>query len=195
MLIDYGKIDRSVEFYEKEGFKRIEAPWWVPEQIMMLTAPKDHMGPDFLYKLEKNKKCLVASAEQSFLYMANQGLLAPGKYQAVSPCFRDEVQGPGRRKFFIKNELIATDKVEKTDLLDIIGLSMSFLAQEVPDKNLLETVKTEEGYDINYDGIEVGSYGIRENPILKWIYATGVAEPRLSYSISNSNYVRNNNGQ
>ncbi|NJO48259.1 MAG: hypothetical protein HC840_00925 [Leptolyngbyaceae cyanobacterium RM2_2_4] len=44
-------------------------------------------------------------AEQSFLYMANQGMLPPGKYQAVSPCFRDEVQGPGRRKFFMKTSL------------------------------------------------------------------------------------------
>lgn len=186
MLINYEVISKSIDFYESKGYKRIEAPWWVPEEIMMFTAPKDRSAKELLYKLEKNQKCLVASAEQSFLYMANQGLLAPGTYQAVSPCFRDEVQGPGRRKFFMKNELINTENVNRDTLVDMIEHALEFFQSVVPNEKLLRTETTKEGYDINYDGVEIGSYGIRENAILKWVYATGVAEPRLSYAIAKS---------
>lgn len=35
-------------------------------------------------------------------------------------------------------------------------------------------------YDIEYKGVELGSYGIRECSFLKWIYGTGIAENRTS---------------
>jgi hypothetical protein len=35
-------------------------------------------------------------------------------------------------------------------------------------------------FDLICKGIELGSYGIRKYNNHKWIYATGVAEPRLS---------------
>jgi len=35
----------------------------------------------------------------------------------------------------------------------------------------------------DYNGVELGSYGIRECKFLKWIYGTGCAEPRLSQVI------------
>lgn len=34
--------------------------------------------------------------------------------------------------------------------------------------------------DIVFRGIELGSYGIREHKYLKWVYGTGLAEPRFS---------------
>jgi hypothetical protein len=44
--------------------------------------------------------------------------------------------------------------------------------------------------DIEFAGIELGSYGIRSCDFLDWVYGTGVAEPRLSsimgkYGITN----------
>jgi hypothetical protein len=47
----------------------------------------------------------------------------------------------------------------------------------------IETVDTPVGRDINFNGIEVGSYGIREFEGFKWVYGTGAAEPRLSQAI------------
>ena len=42
-----------------------------------------------------------------------------------------------------------------------------------------------EMYDIeSCNGIELGSYGIREFAGFRWIYGTGVAEPRLSLCIA-----------
>lgn len=181
MFIDYKKISDSINFYDLHGFKRVEAPWWVPMEIMAITAPKGKEGGD--YYLPKNNKCLVASAEQSFLYLANQGLLPKGRYQATSPCFRDETQGPMRRKFFIKNELIITDVVNEEILHKTIELALNFFKTIVPNPDLLQIFEDNSGFDIEYGGIELGSYGIRSCSFLDWIYATGCAEPRLSRAI------------
>jgi len=45
----------------------------------------------------------------------------------------------------------------------------------------IKTIELNKSYDIEFNGIELGSYGIRECEYLSWIYATGCAEPRLSY--------------
>ena len=79
-MIDYKIIAESISFYEKKGYSRIEAPWWVSEEILKLTAPKG-VGH---YHIPKNNKCLVASGEQSFLYRANKGRLPKGKFQTTT---------------------------------------------------------------------------------------------------------------
>lgn len=189
MFIDYLKIASSISFYEKLGFKRVEAPWWVPKEIMQITKPKDSPeGSE--YFLPKNNKCLVASAEQSFLYMYNQGLIPTGKFQATTPCFREEIQGPMKRKYFIKNELIITDNVNYDNLSLIIENSLSFFKTQVPNKKLLKVIKIEDTFDIEYDGIELGSYGIRSTHFLDWIYGTGCAEPRLTRAIQRSEFLK-----
>lgn len=182
MFIDYLKIANSISFYEKKGFKRIEAPWWVPAEIKDITKPKDAPA-DEGYFLKKNNKFLVASAEQSFLYMANQGLLPKGRYQATTPCFREEIQGIMKRKYFLKNELIITDKVNQSQLNFAIDCALKFFKTQVLEKNKLNVVKIDDSFDIEYGGIELGSYGIRSTSFLDWIYATGCAEPRLSRAI------------
>lgn len=182
-MINYLRLAQSIEFYAQAGFKRIEAPWWVPNEIMNITLPEGKDPIDTLYYLAKNKKSLVASGEQSLLYLANQGLLPGGKYQTVTPCFRDEVQGPTRRKFFMKNELMVAGTQSESELQAIIQTAMEFFKTQVPDASKLQVVKTKEGFDIEYGGIELGSYGIRRCSFLDWVYGTGVAEPRTERAI------------
>lgn len=174
-------------YYENLGYERIEAPWWVSKEILDITTPPD---VEDVYYLPNNRKCLVASGEQSFLYIAAKGRLPKGKYQTITPCFRDESIGILSKKCFIKNELIITDRVDLRTLGKIIRDSFSFFLSQVPNKSLLKVVKTLEGFDITYDGIEVGSYGIRSCHFLDWIYGTGCAEPRLSRAITISNKRR-----
>lgn len=38
-MIDYKIIDKSISFYEKSGFSRVEAPWTVTPQISQITKP------------------------------------------------------------------------------------------------------------------------------------------------------------
>ena len=39
-MIDYARLDRSLNFYEEAGFKRIEAPWTVTKAISAITKPQ-----------------------------------------------------------------------------------------------------------------------------------------------------------
>lgn len=176
-MIDYYIIADSIKYYEDNGFKRIESPWTVSEYVDNLTKPKDTIS----FQLKHNNKCLVASGEQSFLYLYLKDFLPKGQFQSTTPCFRNESFDYSHTKYFIKNELIKTDVVNENELNNIIEICFNFYSQYIPK---IEIVQTEIGYDIEYNGNELGSYGIRENEFLKWIYATGCAEPRLSKIIN-----------
>ena len=178
MMIDYNKIADSINYYEKLGYTRIETPWMVPPCIDDLTKPEDKRH----FQLIHNKKCLVASGEQSFLYLYMKGFLPKGKFQTVTPCFRDEYVDEIHGKYFIKNELIITNIVNKDKLQNVINDAFDFFSKYIQQN--LYIVQTDIGYDIIYKKddyeIELGSYGIRKCNFLKWIYGTGCAEPRLS---------------
>lgn len=172
-MIDYRLISESIDYYESNEFKRIESPWTVSEYVDNITKPKDKIS----FQLKHNNKCLVASGEQSFLYLYLKEFLPKGQFQTTTPCFRFESFDYSHTKYFIKNELIKTDLVNSNELDKITNLCFNFFKVYIPE---IEIIKTAIGYDIEYNGNELGSYGIRENEYMKWIYATGCAEPRLS---------------
>lgn len=178
-MIDYGKIDDCIKHYESKGYVRIETPWTVTPQIGDLTKPE---GADDIRLHHNDNKVLVASGEQSFLYLYNKGFLPKGKFQTVTPCFRSDSFGPFHTKYFIKNELIITDEVSTKKLDEMVMMVKDHLdeAYQVPFY-ILPTTPT--AYDILLDDIEIGSYGIRSCPFLDWIYGTGIAEPRLSKAL------------
>ena len=80
-MIDYKILNDSILYYESKGFKRIEAPWTVSENVDNITKPKDRLS----FQLKHNNKCLVASGEQSFLYLYLKNFLPLGQYQTVTP--------------------------------------------------------------------------------------------------------------
>ena len=172
-MIDYQKINNSIIFYEANGFTRIETPWLVSEYVDNLTKPENKES----YTVLHNNKNLVASGEQSFLYLYLKGFLPKGKFQTVTPCFRREKFDFTHSKYFIKNELIQTDIVNENELLNNVEVALTFFKMYLKNSRI---VKTEQGFDIMSNDIELGSYGIRSNPVLDWIYATGCAEPRLT---------------
>lgn len=181
-MIDYSVIAHAIRYYEANGFLRVEVPWTVTEEVLNITKPE---GAKHNYQLRHdNGKCLVASAEQSFLYQYLKGFLPKGRFQATTPCFRFENYDELHTKNFIKTELIITDKVDTEELKKVIGQTFNFFRNYFPVDGLsvepTGIVGGEKTYDITFNGDELGSYGIRECSFLKWIYATGVAEPRLS---------------
>lgn len=176
-MINYKLLDESIKFYECRGFKRIESPWAVTKDIASITAPEKST---FFSITEKNK-VLVASGEQSFLYLYNKGFLPRGRFQTITPCFRDDSFDETHTKYFIKNELIITDKVNDVILGDLVDDAKDFANRYKKKGQKLEIVKTgDDSFDLVCDGIEIGSYGIRKCSYLKWIYGTGIAEPRFS---------------
>ncbi len=178
-MIDYQSIADSIKHYEKSGFTRIEAPWTVTKDISHITKPPEINNPDF--ELKHKDKVLVASGEQSFLYLYTKDFLPKGKFMCTTPCFRFENFNELHKKYFIKNELINTLDVSRDSLENMIDTAMDFFATKLNVKNLQVESMGINQYDIQYKGIELGSYGIRECSFLKWIYGTGCAEPRLSH--------------
>lgn len=174
-MINYEILNKSILHYEDCGFKRIETPWLVTEQVSNYTKPDPNIQD---YKVEHNQKVLVASGEQSFLYLYLKDFLPPGRFQTITPCFRSESFDFLHSKYFMKNELIDTHNVSKINLMKIIDCALSFFQQWIPEAKV---VPMEAGkYDIMWGEYELGSYGIRSNEFLKWVYGTGVAEPRFS---------------
>lgn len=175
-MINYNNIISSINYYKGCGFTQINAPWIVPSYILDITKPVQSNS----ILLQDKKQGLVASGEQSFLFMIASGELPRGRYQTVTPCFRDDNVDQIHQKWFLKNELIETDIVNEYELEKVTGLALNFFRKYLPNT---EAVVTDIGFDIEYMGIELGSYGIREHLGYRWIYATGCAEPRLSILI------------
>jgi len=173
-MIDYKLLDDSIEYYELNGFKRIEVPWLVTEAVDSITRPKG-VEP---FVVEAKKKNLIASGEQGFLYLYLKEYLPLGRFQTITPCFRNEPFDYTHSKYFMKNELIDTQDVSEENLMNIIKCAKAFFDTLFPIET--QILKTDVGYDIMIGDVELGSYGIRQCEFVKWIYGTAIAEPRTS---------------
>jgi len=172
-MIDYSILAKSVEYYEARGYKQIESPWYIPRKISEITTPPGYP----FFTIKEKDEVLVASGEQSLLSLYNLGHLPKGKFQTITPCFREESITQWNHKYFMKNELMITDFVNVGTLSSVIDDALSFFRQWVD----VDVVDLKNGtFDIVYKNIELGSYGIRSCSFISWVYGTGVAEPRLS---------------
>lgn len=178
--IDYLKIHDALTYYTSNGFKYLDVNWDCPTEIARITTPQNCR----LYVLDKGQT-LVGSAEQSFLDEIFNNNLAPARYVSMSPCFRDDLIDELHSRYFFKIELIDFDNVNTESLFEIISICQTFFNKYIET----EIIQTEEfAYDIvTKNNIELGSYGIRgtnyNGKYVTWIYATGLAEPRLSKAI------------
>lgn len=186
-MISYRNIADAIEHYQDLGYEYVEVPWVVGDEALRATLPP------FVQPLwETPRGHLVGSAEQSFLQMMMDNTLPPGKYVAVTPCFRDETPDKTHQNWFLKVELINTADTSSDALEDLItdalvffrGLSSNAYLERYPAE--LDPITAHPyAYDIlSLNGIELGSYGIRQYKDHKWVYGTGCAEPRLSYVLS-----------
>lgn len=184
-MIDYKIIYEATEHYKRLGYNLIDVPWIVSEASVDSTKPP---GATSFYvtdpgSTKKHHQCLVASGEQSFVEVRAD--LCPGrKYQCVTPCFRHEKYDELHLPWFMKCELILPlwkgDDVEKA-VDTVLKDAYDFFRRYASYEGSPVKVRTDIGWDINMLGIEVGSYGYREYDGFRWVYGTGVAEPRLSY--------------
>lgn len=172
--INWQYLYQSLEHYQSLGYMYLELPWTVPKEITKITFP------------QRDKRCEtvwgdpVGSAEQSFLWHEKLGMLEKGKFCALTPCFRLEPEHNSfSRPYFMKVELYQNTNLTEKSLQNIIEQCLNWYKQLAPHVNF-EIIKTQNGYDINGNNIELGSYGFREHHGHKWLFATGLAEPRFS---------------
>lgn len=189
-MIDYQKISTAQDFYQGAGFLPKQVPWTISKKAWEITSPEGSQA----YQVDE--KYLVASGEQSFLELVIQDDLPYGNYQCITPCFRDEIAHTELNKpYFLKLELFDYAYVGfnvellSSRMIETAGKCLQFFRRYL-DCNLIETevedpLVISPTYDIvSAQGVELGSYGIREHPLIgRWIYATGCAEPRLSQAM------------
>lgn len=180
--IDYKRLVSAIDFYSSKGFKYIDLDWTIPSDISEITKPVECKDTYI------GNKVLVGSAEQTFMTMLMSGELEPGRYCGLTPCFRDDSVDEFHNKYFMKLELIDTKDVDEASLMDIIKICEEYFSkymyvEVIPVINHYNhKVIDTHTYDIQdiRCGIEIGSYGIRQFDNYKWIFSTGLAEPRFS---------------
>jgi hypothetical protein len=176
-MISYQNLARSQTFWARLGYKPIELPWVASLEAQALTLP---LG---VTPTKCDLGLLVGSAEQSFLdQVFFRGTLPPGKYQAITPCFRDEPEDEFHMKYFMKNELFVTGEGVGSGELDLlVGHALTMFGRFGLFGLTTTVIQTSFcSFDIISDGIELGSYGIRTSSVGRWLYGTGCAEPRTS---------------
>lgn len=165
--IDYSLIASAISFYKKRGYTYIEVPWLVSEASIKKTLPAGNKA----FVCEEGT--LVGSAEQSFLEIFDS--IANGEmYVAASPCFRNEIPDDLHQTSFFKVELFSSDPGKCVQFLEDARTFYQEIGLEVAIK------ETDVGFDLEYEGVEVGSYGPRSAGKTKWSCGTGLAEPRAS---------------
>lgn len=178
--INYQFLADSINFYKKNNFNYIDVPWMVSKSAILSTFENNCFDPPDV------DKHLVGSAEQSFCEMIMANNLNYGNYIAITPCFRKSDYNRSEFHFdhFIKSELIIYDKIEnlnKNTLINLILLAQNFFISS--GATAPEIIETFDGFDINNNGLEIGSYGIRIVNNFSYIYGTAIAEPRFSMSL------------
>lgn len=180
--VSWRNIADGVEHYRATGFEPVEVPWIVPRRIIDATLPPGVL-PSLVVRGGVREGFLVGSAEQAFLHLAETGVLrTPGRYLAVSPCFRADENDHLHGNHFVKLELVRFlgDEVEdpRASVDVMVEAALGFLERHLPLRRL--RVDENQVDLVTVDGVEVGSYGYREFEGIRWVYGTGVAEPRLS---------------
>lgn len=168
-------ISHAITYYSGLGYRYVEAPWIVTSEAVNVTLPPGRTAYTTMGGV------LVGSAEQSFIHMALNGMLGEGDYVAATPCFRDDAVDQLHQQTFFKVELIS---LSPQPLEPSLVASMARMAQDffthMPGGDEAVIVRTQEGFDIELHGVELGSYGYRSYAGWHWIYGTGLAEPRYS---------------
>lgn len=192
-------IRDALDFYSFNNFNNIDVPYIVDKDVSGITKPS------FCNDLHHDSnKVYVASGEQSFIQLMKENKLKDGQSMCITPCFRDEMDlDETHYLMFLKLELIVYYKKwddlkafykERDEALNyIVSVAKKFFEETIRIKFLKADVKViqidENQYDININGIEVGSYGIRETQYGNFIYGTGLALPRFDQAIFKKGYL------
>jgi hypothetical protein len=175
-MIDYNLLAEASNHYAERGYERIEVPWMVTPHVDFITKPKD-VEP--LEVLQKGKN-LIASGEQGFLYQMLKGYLPRGKYQTITPCFRNDSYDFTHSKVFMKLELINTKDPGNQAVSQMIADALDLFQSLFKEPKYINTTNENSIIDINFKDVELGSYGTRSYEHLNWSFGTGLAEPRTS---------------
>jgi hypothetical protein len=84
----------------------------------------------------------------------------------------------------MKVEMFELILSEGRDISDVINGAIRTMSAVAGHPLPLKVIETEDGWDLELLGIEVGSYGIRRIGDVQYMYGTGLAEPRFGQVLS-----------
>jgi hypothetical protein len=190
-----GRLQRTLDYWKQQhAFQVVPLPWMAPESAMAHTRPLFGPGPGL--EPATDVGALVASAEQAFMWLQAQGLLAHEAqgYIGWTPCFRNEQHYDAyHHHYFLKAELFETagdaPHQQLRRMVDRVKAAWQQLArQEGGPRHHREEVSTgTDSLDLYVQGVELGSYGVRPRLAHEghYLYGTALAEPRWSTVWSN----------
>lgn len=181
-LIDYCLLARASEFYRQAGFKQIEVPWLVEPLIDDLTRPVDRRP----FNVEILGKNLGASGESGLreTWTVDDAMESDVDYFTITPCFRDDPEDKIHSREFVKLELgrmtFDRDQASRAAIM-YFDIAKSFCETIHPKLTFGFEGQGGGQFDLVYQGLELGSYGVRSTPQgAFWVYGTGLALPRFS---------------
>jgi len=178
--INYTTLAIASDYYKNLGYFNIEVPWIIDVETSLSTSPDGTRG--CAYGLDDGTY-LVCSAEQGFIKLMKEGLIHSNvNLYSVSPCFRNEPLTSTHSKTFIKLELFCFSN-HKSFCQEKALHFMRDANYLLNNKLNIETViqKNQDGFDIcDTEGLELGSYGVRDLYGKYCSYGTGLALPRAS---------------
>lgn len=175
-------IHEALTYYSNIGYISTSTP------IIVESSTSKETKPEFVDDLyHDNDHVYVGSAEQGFIQLYNSGVLNDnGSYMSISPCFRKEsILNKTNYLMFLKIELMIITDTPGIDFDKILNDAFGFFKTKANVMSLKMDTISKSQTDLTLNGIEIGSYGIRTfNDNKKYIYGTGLAEPRFSYALS-----------
>lgn len=166
------------------GSTWVDLPWTAPEFFVESTRPDGVSA-----RLPTPHGHLVASGEQSFLWLDERGLLPEGRLIGWTPCFRDEPKFDRWHQFgFMKMEVYEVLRPGDHPASSLYAL-VSHAAghfERWAGKHVHQKFFRDGTADIDLNGHEIGSYGVRPHPSIpgrSYLYGTVLAEPRFSTAL------------
>lgn len=183
-------LAQALRDWQGQGAVYVDVPWVADARFVQGTRPQWAHGQDITTPYGQ----LLASGEQAMCAMMLEGKLKPGlRYIGWTPCFRDEQQFDDLHHFyFIKAEIFqplhasAHPDEAVLELVDQARVLFEHWAHAVkPGAQVVVVPTLPEQWDIEIDGVEVGSYGSRFVPgtTLRYLFGTALAEPRFSRAL------------
>jgi len=192
----YDIISAAIDGYMERDYKYIDTPWLVDEYIAKATIDDPNVEPFRLDpKIERGH--IVGSAEQGFLQLMYDNKLSAGKYVSAGPCFRNEpVLDAHHQRTFFKVELCdylgVSSDLKSHEILDLVykvAQSATLVLSDLAPRCDLVAQSTDKfSIDLMVNGVEVGSYGFRNELGHMWVYGTGLALPRFDRVITDYLY-------
>ncbi len=197
------RLDSVMRTFVARGCVLVNLPWLAPDHIMQHTKPAwvNRSDPATM------EGSLVASGEQSFLWLHERGDLPPNRghgYIGFSACFRLEEYDAYHHHYFLKAELFApaTDEAHAAAIqhamlrdvrqvwsgLQVSNAPLEFAAlSHVPSHHRILPIRVRDlgdQMDLEINGVELGSYGIRHDCHGDlYVFGTALAEPRFGEAV------------